>query len=88
MDSVVGDQVLPIAFMVSSTASPDHCDDHDSFLSTLYERFSELLNGRFVIITGQNLCFSPEAFPVHFFDFSELHVKGFVSFFEFSAIYF
>ncbi|MCP9266299.1 hypothetical protein DINM_021828 [Dirofilaria immitis] len=59
-----GDQVLPIAFMISSTASPDRCDDHDSFLSTLYDRFSELLNGRFVIITGQSLCFTPEAFPM------------------------
>ncbi|VDN92703.1 unnamed protein product [Brugia pahangi] len=59
-----GDQVLPIAFMISSTASPDRCDDHDSFLSTLYDRFNELLNGRFVIITGQSLCFTPDAFPV------------------------
>lgn len=67
MDSVIGDQVLPIAFMVSSTASANRCGDHDSFLSTLYDRFNELLNGRFVIITGQSLCFTPDAFPVSLF---------------------
>lgn len=50
--------------MICSTSSPDRCDDHDNFLSALYDRFNELLNGRYVIITSQSLCFTPEAFPV------------------------
>ncbi|VDM95012.1 unnamed protein product [Thelazia callipaeda] len=59
-----GDQVMPLAFMISSTSSPDYCDDHDGFLSTLYERYNDVLHGRFVIITSQGVSFTADAFPL------------------------
>lgn len=50
--------------MLSSSSSPSRQADHDFFLSTICDRFNDLQNGRFVVVTGQNLHFTPEAFPV------------------------
>lgn len=61
---VAGDQVLPVAFMVNATPVALRSDFHDNFLSAFYERFSELLSGRFVIITGHDISFRQESFPV------------------------
>uniref|UniRef100_A0A183DU28 SWIM-type domain-containing protein n=1 Tax=Gongylonema pulchrum TaxID=637853 RepID=A0A183DU28_9BILA len=58
-----GDQVMPVAFMVYS-ANSDRKSVHNSFLSTFNDRFGEHLSGRIVIVTGRNVCFSAEFFPI------------------------